>query len=1033
MEKEPKVGRGMLIPVCDEYSLLKIIVPCSLLPSENRTQTRVIIAIDVSGSMSGSPVNQAKDALLEFANTFKANQVPLTVIAFNSSVSTMSCTSENYAPIISFIQNLKASGGTVFKNVFKSLLEIVKKDPTQNYFIAFFTDGRDNDSYSTLKPHLEVFKDFIMEKGTTVALHTVGFGPYHDAGLLNKVISFGTKEGTFQYVTDSEEIPQSIGKLSSLIDFANFWSEIQLTENTKVRLNFQKDEKEENYVANVYADYKELARTFPIKYEIKINMGKEWYTLPVEVEKDKSPQTTLQRADDFVELVRTRLITIIAGMTQGKVDTKRLAGEKEKVDKLRDKLSQLMVQTLKTHDPKKMLAAEKLKECKDIFTEYFVAYNEAMTKGIVSNVSLAKLNNLAYKGVIDSRVARELAKRATSGQKYMEQMLIEIEETRKKLNFAALHEKYKDSINEFGHCAINYQTWLEALEEGDCLCLTYDAERDVDDIFDSSTVRIKSINISMLTSEAFVSAAIFASNSRNGLKLAEFGPSKDSGSMAKVLPNEVVNGILPLYICEEHWQVAKLRMRPMNAWTDTHDILAIAKHQPVRIPFLVLIKALDAATTEHKRRQFKWILDTCIALYNVPEHKELIMEDYKEVFAKYIEFPQYRTSEFVRSIPIFFTHFCLALTHGDIKDVDAKTFVRAIMEEILRRKTQDVTNDKMVALNFVANMLSLDLDKTAKCLAQIELQKRQIQGKTNPAALFTQKLEEKGLAVEKKYVSEEQDKNKEEIKELCEKTDKIMQEIEIPLKVEILPEEAKKIIDTYEKVLKEDPDVISVLNMAKELLKIDIECYTILKELGITTMEQMVHLVLQNSLQASNNRRKLSVNSGNYTSPFAPQEQIVKALEKLRKETVQEAKEYIIGREIKGNPVTNKTEEDAKEFASTSNPYKAAGIIMGVNRKPEFLLFLKAVLEEESPIIQEKLKMLFKGKYEGVDLFEDVEKLSKGLNGTISQVLYKYFMRLTKEEWYGLGVSQNELLNKMFQKVNKNRMYGHPPLPQLTI
>jgi hypothetical protein len=201
-------------------------------------------------------------------------------------------------------------------------------------------------------------------------------------------------------------------------------------------------------------------------------------------------------------------------------------------------------EVLKSKDKMKIAAAEKLKECKEMFTEYFVAFNEAMTSGVISNVSLARLNNIAYKGVIDSKVAREMAKRTAVEQKYMEDMEENIKEITKGMNFEKLREEYKDKVEDYRHCAITYQTWLEALKEGDCLCLTYDAERNLEDILDSSTVCIKSISVSMLTAEAFVNAAMFVAKSQDGIKLTDFGPSKESKSLAKVLPNEIVNGIL---------------------------------------------------------------------------------------------------------------------------------------------------------------------------------------------------------------------------------------------------------------------------------------------------------------------------------------------------------------------------------------------------------------------------------------------------------------------------------------------------------
>ncbi len=1024
-----KKAKGVLVPVCDQYSVLKMSVPAEFLPTESTQQTCAIMCIDISGSMAGSALSQAKEALLESVKLMQANNAPVVILAFDSAVSIQSSEESDHAAVNNFIKKLDARGGTQFRHVFDSLLTRIQLNPTRNYFIAFFTDGCDNDSYGTLEPHMLAFKNYVSANAVTVAIHTVGFTSSHDATLLNKIISFGTKDGTFQYVTDSKAIPQAIGNLTKLIDFSNFWGELQIAGNIPIRLNFQKDEEVKAYSANMFVDDSEIKATAPISYAILVHKGKDVYKIPVDVEMGKEPGDLLPRIENFIELVRTKLILAINRMTLQKSSNEVLMKQKEEIDKLRAQLSQYMTQTMKSRDANKMQVVEKLKECREIFTEYFVAYNEAMTKGIVSNLSLAKLNNLAYKGVFDSKVAREMAKRASAGQKFMEKMVLEVECIKKSLNYEELAKKYKDTIEDFGHCAITYQTWLEALQEGDCLCLTYDAERNLDDIFDSSTVRIKSINVSMLTSEAFVSAAVFASDSQHGVKLAEFGPMQNPNSMAKVLPNEIVNGILPIYICEEHWRIASLKMRPMNAWTDTHDILAIAKHHPIRIPFLVLIKALDTATTEHKKRQFKWVLDTCDALYQVPEHKELIMADFKEVFAKYIECPQFRTTEFVKSIPIFFAHYCFAVVHGDTKVSDLDLLVKSVIEEVFRRETKDVTNDKGLAMKYLCDVLRIDYDTSIKSLANLALEKQSLAAKSDPAILFAQRVEQAGKEVEKQWVAGLEGYSKAKIDELTGKEEELTRSIlatfytaEVDAKIE---EYRKK----YEEMLKQSPDIASVTNLANVLLKKEYK-FDSIKSLGIFTNEKLILLVLQNAIQASNAKRKVAVNAGFYLSPFAPQEEVVKQLTKMRQETIKLARDYVMSREIKGKPQADKTEKDAKAFVSTANAYTAGGILQGAAKSAEILLFLKAMADaKECPLLREKLAMILSGVYKDVVVIPDIDTITGGAKELVKQIVGKYFLTFNREEWFTIGEKQKPVLDAMFAKVRKNVVYGHPPLP----
>ena len=1038
MEKLPtaemlKTVKGTIIPIIDKYALLKVSAPQALMPAGNTTQTNVVIVIDVSGSMAGTLITQAKEALIQFVNIISKYNVIITIIPFHSYIDKMQCTSETYMQAINFIKSLNATGGTVFANVFQELMNMTQKNPEQNYFIAFFTDGQ-GESYEVLSPLLNKFKDNVLNSKIMAAIHTLGFGSYHDSSLLSKIINYGTKEGTFQYISSAAHISEAIARLTPLMDFSSFWCEIIISESEVVRANFEKEE--DKYVASVQMELTDPNQVFPVTYLLRIH-SKETIIVPIEVVKGVAPIDIIEMADNFTEMMRRKLIAIISRMGQGKLSNAELLEQKAIVDIFRDKLSELMVSTLKSKDKKKMAAAEKLKECKEIFTEYFLAFNEAMTSGVVSNVSLARLNNIAYKGIIDSKAAREMAKRTAVGQKYMEDMEKNIKKVTKGINFEKLREEHKDKIESYGNCAITCQNWLEALEEGDCLCLTYDAERNLEDILDSTTVRIKDINVSMLTAEAFVNAAMFTSKSQHGIKLADFGvgkgsesvASKGSKSLAKVLPNEIVNGIIPIYICKEHWLVAKLKMAPLNAWTDTHDILAISKHHPIRIPFLVLIRALDTAKTEHKRMQFQWILDTCLALYNEPENKELIMEDHKETFDKYLECPQYRTTEFVRSVPIFFTHFCMAIKYKDIKIEDVDVLMKAVIEEMLRRNTKDITNDREEQMGFVTALMPLNLRKTAEELADIAIEKQRVSSKTSPAAMFSQVLKEKGMEVDEKFTLVFNEDSKKDIEILNAKEKNAITEFEVPMVIKDIDEKISSVINMYSYTLKYNPDVISILNLAKEFVNIDPNKYSTLEGLGLTTNEQIAYLILQNSLQASNAKRKTSVNAGNYLSPFAPVDNVKSALVKIRRSILKDATEYLAGRKLKGKVTKNKTPEDAKEFARSKNPYEAAGILMGLSNKAELKYFLDEMEANDIPLLKDKLRMLFTCEYKGVKLIDEVSGYYNSASSAFEKLFKKYFLEISEAEWYEIGYEFKSKLNETYDRANKNRSYGHPPFP----
>ena len=72
---------------------------------------------------------------------------------------------------------------------------------------------------------------------------------------------------------------------------------------------------------------------------------------------------------------------------------------------------------------------------------------------------------------------------------------------------------------------------------------------------------------------------------------------------------------MPLYICDDHWSIAKHKMKPIMGWTATLDILGYSYSQIKTIPFLVLAKAAEDTSTPFKRMQIDLILRTCIQIY----------------------------------------------------------------------------------------------------------------------------------------------------------------------------------------------------------------------------------------------------------------------------------------------------------------------------------------------------------------------------------------------------------------------------------
>ena len=60
-----------------------------------------------------------------------------------------------------------------------------------------------------------------------------------------------------------------------------------------------------------------------------------------------------------------------------------------------------------------------------------------------------------------------------------------------------------------------------------------------------------------------------------------------------------INGVIPLYLCDAHWQIAKRKIKPAYALTCSLDLLGYSEDQYFTLPYLVFAAALR---TEEQNR-----------------------------------------------------------------------------------------------------------------------------------------------------------------------------------------------------------------------------------------------------------------------------------------------------------------------------------------------------------------------------------------------------------------------------------------------
>ena len=125
----------------------------------------------------------------------------------------------------------------------------------------------------------------------------------------------------------------------------------------------------------------------------------------------------------------------------------------------------------------------------------------------ISNVTIAKMNDLAFKAVNNASLQKLVDKRALANESLYERLEKEAIDMTRKMDFKALGEQHKEVIDSIGNCPLSVANTIEALEEQDCMCIALDVVRPEAAIADASRLVIRDIFPTFMTAESFLQSA----------------------------------------------------------------------------------------------------------------------------------------------------------------------------------------------------------------------------------------------------------------------------------------------------------------------------------------------------------------------------------------------------------------------------------------------------------------------------------------------------------------------------------------------
>ncbi len=176
-----------------------------------RMPVEMLYMIDVSGSMEGTSIQQARGALLQALDRLQPGD-RFGVLAFSSGYGEFSpeplpATAENLSAARRYVKALQAGGGT---EMLPALQHLMRKPVSPEYVrhIILLTDG-------DLGNEDQIFSAMRSDLGNA-RLYTIAIGSAPNLFLATKMAEFG--RGTFTHIADISEIEQQMSRLFSSIE-----------------------------------------------------------------------------------------------------------------------------------------------------------------------------------------------------------------------------------------------------------------------------------------------------------------------------------------------------------------------------------------------------------------------------------------------------------------------------------------------------------------------------------------------------------------------------------------------------------------------------------------------------------------------------------------------------------------------------------------------------------------------------------------------------------------------------------------------
>lgn len=193
------------------YALMMVMPPLPAELGQHRLPRETVFIVDTSGSMQGTSIDQAKQALLLALDRLQAGDT-FNVIQFNSVTDSLfpqvvAADAAHIKRAKDYVRGLVATGGTEMFPALSAALQ-GQEAPGRVRQVIFLTDG-------AVGNEDELFK-LIHERLGDRRLFTVGIGSAPNSYFMSKAAEFG--RGSFTYIGKVQEVGEKMGTLFAKLE-----------------------------------------------------------------------------------------------------------------------------------------------------------------------------------------------------------------------------------------------------------------------------------------------------------------------------------------------------------------------------------------------------------------------------------------------------------------------------------------------------------------------------------------------------------------------------------------------------------------------------------------------------------------------------------------------------------------------------------------------------------------------------------------------------------------------------------------------